>query len=153
MLFAVLRLFDEVDLLTVFLEEFDAKVFIFAAELLVQLSLRMVWHEVPHLYSGFLTCECQRCSDVFDDALVKVALVDEDEALRGQEAEENLVKHAKLGEGEEENDRRQHDPVLDRLSLRLLALACVARQQGQTTVKTDRKAQEPEIGSENALKV
>ena len=96
--------------------------------MLVQIYLRVVRHEIPDLKASFLAREGQRARQVLDHPLVKVALVDEDEALRRDQAEEYLVEEAELRKCEEKDACCQHDPVLDRLRLALSPLPCVSLQ-------------------------
>ena len=106
-----------------FLEELNAEALVLSAQVLVEIYLRMVRHEIPDLNASFLAREGQRARQVLDHPLVKVALVDEDEALRRDQAEEYLVEEAELRECEEKDTCCQHDPVFDRLRLVLPPLS------------------------------
>ena len=63
------------------LEELDAEVLVLSTQVLVEVYLRVVRHEIPDLKAGFLAREGQRARQVLNHPLVKVTLVDEDEAL------------------------------------------------------------------------
>ena len=63
------------------LEELDAEVLVLSTQVLVEVYLRVIGHEIPHLKAGFLAREGQRARQVLNHPLVKVTLVDEDEAL------------------------------------------------------------------------
>ena len=105
-LLAQLGLLHGIDLLTMLFKLLDTEVLILSAQLLVELHLWVVWHEILELNASFLTREGQRARQIFDHSLIKVALVDEYEALRRDQAEENLVEEAKLCEGKEKDAGR-----------------------------------------------
>lgn len=110
------------------LQELDAEALVLSTQVLVEIYLRVVRHEIPDLNASFLACEGQRARQVLDHPLVKVALVDEYEALRRDQAEEYLVEEAELRECEEKDTCCEHDSVFDRLRLVLLPLARAALQ-------------------------
>ena len=91
----------------------------------------MIRHEIPDLYTSLLAGEGERAGQVLDHPLVKVALVHEDQPLRCDQAEEDLVEEAKLREGEEKDASCQHYTVLYSLCFVLSPFPRVSLQQWQ----------------------
>ena len=132
--FAGFGLFDEIHLLFVFFEQFDAQVFVLCAKLLVKLDLWVIRHEIPDLDASLLAGEGERAGQVLDHPLVKVALVHKDQPLRCDQAEEDLVEEAKLREGEEKDASCQHYTVLYSLCFVLSPFPRVSLQQWQAPI-------------------
>ena len=96
--------------------------------MLVKLDLWVIRHEIPELDAGFLAGEGERAGQVLDHPLVKVALVHENEPLRRDQAEEDLVEEAELRESEEKDASCQHNAMLYRLGFVLASFPCISLQ-------------------------